>query len=62
MESAVARRSTRRKRLIARRPRPDLEFFFSRYERRPPAMDRSDAGSRSDLYELETRTRLQDRR
>ena len=58
----IARRAVRRKRLIARRPRPDLEFFFSRYERRRPAMDRLDSGSRSDLYELESRTRLQDRR
>jgi hypothetical protein len=62
MESAVARRSLRRKRLIARRPRPDLEFFFSRYEQLRPAMHPSDAGSRSDLNELESRTRLQDRR
>jgi hypothetical protein len=61
VEGAVARRSARRKRRIARRPGPDLEFFFSRYEQRRPAMNRSDAGSRSDLYELETRTRLQDR-
>ena len=57
----IARRLVKRKRL-ARRPRPDLEFFFSRYERRRPAMDRLDSGSRSDLYELESRTRLQDRR
>ena len=57
----VAKRSVRRKRL-ARRPRPDLEFFFSRYERRRPAIIRLDSGSRSDLYELESRTRLQDRR
>ena len=62
MESAVARRLVRRKRLIARRPHPDLEFFFSRYERRRGATARSDAGSRSDLYELESRTRLKDRR
>jgi len=60
MQTLIARRPAKRKR-FARRPRPDLEFFFSRYERRP-ALDRSDAGSRSDLYELETRTRLQDRR
>ena len=62
MESVVARRLVRRKRLIARRPHPDLEFFFSRYERRRPAMTRSDSGSRSDLYELESRTRVEDRR
>jgi hypothetical protein len=62
MEGAVARRSARRKRLIARRARPDLEFFFNRYERRRPGMSPSDAGSRPDLYELESRTRLQDRR
>jgi hypothetical protein len=61
MESAVARRSMRRKRL-ARCVRPDLEFFFSRYEWRRPTMNRLDSGSRSDLYELESRTRLQDRR
>ncbi|MGH6713165.1 MAG: hypothetical protein ACREEK_29940 [Bradyrhizobium sp.] len=62
MDGVVARRSLRRKRLIARRPHPDLEFFFSRYEQPRPAMNPSDAGSRSDLYELESRTRLQDRR
>jgi hypothetical protein len=62
MGGVVPRRSVRRKRLIARRLRPDLEFFFSRYERRRPAMDRSDTGSRSDLYELVSRIRLQDRR
>lgn len=62
MEGAVARRSIMRKRLIARRARPDLEFFFNRYERRRRGMSPSDAPSRSDLYELESRTRLQDRR
>ena len=61
MGSAVARRSMRRKRL-ARRPHPDLEFFFRRYERPRPAIIRLDSSSRSDLYELESRTRLQDRR
>ena len=62
MQVVIARRPVKRKRLVALRPRPDIEFFFSRYERRRPAIDRSDAGSRSDLYELESRTRLQDRR
>jgi len=57
----VIARRVRRKRL-ARRPRPDLEFFFSRYEQRRNRTDRSNNGSRSDLYELESRTRLQDRR
>jgi hypothetical protein len=61
MEGAVARRSVRRRRL-ARRPRLALEFFFSRYERRRPAIDRSDDGSGPDLYQLESRTRLQDHR
>jgi len=61
MAGLPARRSAKRKRL-SRRQRPDLEFFFSRYERRRPALDRSDSGSRPDLYDLETRTRLQDRR
>jgi hypothetical protein len=62
VERVIAKRSARRKRLIARRARPDLEFFFNRYERRRRGMSLPDAGSRSDLYELETRTRLQDRR
>ena len=57
----IARRLVRRKRL-ARRPRPDLEFFFSRYEQRRNRTDRPNSGgSRPDLYELESRTRLQDR-
>ena len=59
---AVARRLMRRKRLIARRPRPDLEFFFRRYERRRPAMNQLISGSRFDLCELESRTRVEDRR
>ena len=57
----IARRLVKRKRL-ARRPRPDLEYFFSRYEQRRNRTDRPNSGSRSDLYELESRTRLQDRR
>jgi hypothetical protein len=62
MQVVIARRPVKRKRLVALRPRPDLEFFFNRYKPRRPAIDRFDAGSRSDLYGLETRTRLQDRR
>ena len=58
----IARRLVRRKRLIARRPRLDLEFFFGRYERRRHRIDLNNDGSQSDLYELESRTRLQDRR
>jgi hypothetical protein len=61
MQGVIARRSARRKRL-ARRARPDLEFFFNRYERRRPGMGLAHAGSRPDLNELESRTRLQDRR
>jgi hypothetical protein len=57
----IARRLVRRKRL-ARRPRLDLEFFFSRYERNRRVIDRSNDGSRPDLYQLESRMRLQDRR
>jgi|EndMetStandDraft_9_1072997.scaffolds.fasta_scaffold1426123_1 hypothetical protein len=57
----IARRSARRRRLIPRRPRPDLEFFFSRYERRRQGVNRSDPGSRSDLHELESQARLQNR-
>ena len=49
-------------RLIARRPGPDLEFFFNRYERRRQGMNRSDPGSRPDLHELESQARLQNRR
>ena len=62
VQNVIATRSTTRKRLLARRPRPDLEFFFNRYERRRPGMSLPDAGSRVDVYELESRTRLQDRR
>jgi hypothetical protein len=61
MQNVIARRSAKRRRL-ARRARPDLEFFFDRYERRRPGMDPARAGSRPDLNELESRTRLQERR
>ncbi|CAN7350496.1 hypothetical protein LJR220_003113 [Bradyrhizobium sp. LjRoot220] len=62
MDGAAVRRWVRPKRLIARRPRPDLEFFFSRYERRGPAVNRRTGGSRYDLYGLEGRARFPDRR
>lgn len=62
MAIGVARRSIRRRRLIARRPGPDLEFFFNRYERRRHGMGRSEPASRTDLHELESQARLQDRR
>ena len=62
MAGVGAKRSVRRKRLIARRPGPDLEFFFNRYERRRQAMNRSGTGSRSDLHDLESQARLQSRR
>ena len=62
MENVIARRPARRKRLFARRPRPDLEFFFNRYERRRPGISLPEASCRSDVYELESQTRLQDRR
>jgi len=62
MAIVIAKRLIRRKRLIARRPGPDLEFFFNRYERRRQGMNRSEPGSRSDLHELERRARLQSRR
>ena len=62
MASARAKRSARRRRLIARRPGPDLEFFFNRYERRRQGMNRSEPGSRPDLHELESQARLQNRR
>jgi hypothetical protein len=61
MASSGAKRSIRRRRLIARRPGPDLEFFFNRYERRRQGTNRSDAGSRPDLHELESQARLQNR-
>jgi len=61
MQDVIARRSAKRRRL-ARRARPDLEFFFNRYERRRPGTSVSHAGSRPDLNELESRLRLQDRR
>jgi hypothetical protein len=62
VHGVIARRSARRKRLLARRARPDLEFFFNRYERRRRGMSLPDAGSRPDLNEMESRIRLQDRR
>lgn len=52
----------RRKRLIARRPRPDLEFFLIRYEQLQHQINRPSSGSRANLNELESRMRLQDRR
>jgi hypothetical protein len=61
MQDVIARRSAKRKRL-ARRARPDLEFFFNRDERRRLGMRQAHAGSRPDLNELESRLRLQDRR
>jgi hypothetical protein len=62
VDGVIARRSARRKRLLARRARPDLEFFFNRYQRRRRGMDLLDTGSRPGLNELESRIRLQDRR
>jgi hypothetical protein len=61
MASATSKRPSRRRRLIARRPHPDLEFFFRRYERRRPGMNRPDEGARPDGPELPNQMRLQNR-
>ena len=61
MAGVIVKRPSKRRCRIPRRPHPDLEFFFSRYERRRPGMNRPDEGARPDGPELPNQMRLQNR-
>jgi hypothetical protein len=61
MVDMIAKRPSRRRCRIPRRPHPDLEFFFSRFERRRPGINRADDGIRLDRQELPSQMRLRNR-
>jgi hypothetical protein len=61
MAGVIEKRPSKRRCRIPRRPHPDLEFFFSRDERRRPGMNRSDDGARPVRQELADPARLQNR-
>jgi hypothetical protein len=61
MAGAIVKRPSMRRCRIPRRPHPDLEFFFSRYERRRPGVNRSDDGARPGRSESVDQLRLQNR-
>jgi len=61
MSGVIVKRPSKRRCRIPRRPHPDLEFFFSRYERRRPGMNRSDDGTRPHRLETASQMRLQTR-
>jgi hypothetical protein len=61
MAGVIMKRPSRRRCRIPRRPHPDLEFFFSRFERRRPGMNRPDDGHRLDRQESASQMRLRNR-
>jgi hypothetical protein len=61
MAGVIMKRPSKRRCRIPRRPHPDLEFFFSRDERRRPGMNRSDDGQRLDRQESASQMRLRNR-
>lgn len=61
MLGIIPKQSSKRRRLVARRPHPDVEYFFSQYHRHSCATNRSDDGHPYDDLKPKIQDRSRDR-